>query len=111
MELTNMKMSPQEQKEYAQPTVATGDAPAYPWGLTLTLNDEAIEKLALPALPAVGRTMMLHARVSVTRVSQSEQQNEKRRDLELQITDMALEADAGETTASHETVLYGGVGS
>ena len=108
MELTSMKMSASEQKEYTQPTMATGpEAPLYPWGLCVTLDDDALGKLGLPALPAVGQTMMLHARVEVVRVSVSENQDEKQRDMELQITAMALEADAGEKKMDAETALYG----
>jgi hypothetical protein len=109
MELKSMKMSPAEQKEYAQPSLVTGpDAPSYPWGLCLTVDDDALEKLGLPALPTVGQTMMLMASVEVKSVSASQRGDELYRSLELQITDMALEPSAAAKKQDTAEVLYGG---
>lgn len=104
MELKSMKMSDEEAAK-GEPC-AVVDPPAYPYGLSITLNDETITKLGLAALPAAGQKMMLHARVEVTSVSQYEQKdNDKERSIGLQITDMAVEADRGEADAA--TVMYG----
>lgn len=106
MELTSMKMSSEEQKEYPQPCLANGsDAPLYPWGLQLHLDEDELAKLALPALPTVGQTMLLHARVEVKSVSQTQSQTEVHRGLQLQITDMALEHYS--LRRSTEEVMYG----
>lgn len=82
------------------------DAPAYPYGLEITLDTEALEKLGLKkALPEVGATMTLTASVDVTRVSESESQGgEATCSVSLQITEMALAAKA--TRKSDADVLY-----
>lgn len=103
MELKSMKLSAVEVKEMMEPTAM--EEPRYPWGLRITLDNEALQKLDLLAMPAVGESLMLHARVHVCRVSKSEVEGEeKRRDLELQITDLALEADHEES--NHAQRLY-----
>lgn len=103
MEMKNMKMSSQEQKQMNESM--TVYKPEYPWGLCLHLNEEAIDKLGLPALPGVGEAMMLHARVMVNSVSMNESQNGKNRSLELQITDMGLGAEEKKSDAAE--ALYG----
>lgn len=103
MELKNMKMTSDERSEMKSSIPV--DAPNYPYGLCLHLEDAAIEKLGLPALPAAEQTMMLHARVKVERVSSSETAEGKNRSLSLQITDMALVAD--EEKKDPAKTLYG----
>ncbi len=100
-----MKLSPEEsQEQYG--VSAVSNAPEYPYGLTITLDEEAIEKLSLMALPQVGQTMMLMARVKVVSVSQRDtEQDGKDRSVSLQITDMELGADKKET--DHSSALYG----
>lgn len=102
--LINMELSPEQAKEYSQPD--PGDAPKYPWGLELRLEDEQLKKLGITALPAVGAALQLTARVEVTSISQNDSQSGgERRCLSLQVTDMALGADTSGTPAS--TQLYG----
>lgn len=85
---------------------AEGDKPAYPWGLTLNLNDEVLTKLGLTELPSVGANMRLEARVRVTSVSQHErEQDDKDRRVSLQITAMALRSDTDR--ASQAERLFG----
>jgi hypothetical protein len=102
-ELTSMKLSKAEQKEAAQPAMT--DGPAYPYGLTVNLEDDALEMLEMKTLPKVGATLMLYARVKVTSVSSYEAGEAKRRSVSLQITDLCLEADKGGKDA--DTKLYG----
>lgn len=87
--LINMEMSKKEAKEYTQPEPS--DAPKYPWGLCINLNDDSLEKLGLDKLPSVETevTIIAKAVVSSTRESQT-QGGETERSLELQITDMKL---------------------
>ena len=104
MELKNMKMSDEESKEYDGSVVAS--KPEYPYGLQITLNDDAIDKLGLPALPQVGSTMIITARVEVCSVSQYERQDQdKERSVSLQITDMALGPDQKPSNPGEK--LYG----
>lgn len=48
--LINMKMDSEEAKEMTSPQQA--DAPKYPWGLQINLDDKAMEKLGLGKLSA-----------------------------------------------------------
>lgn len=104
--MVNMKMSAEEAaEEYGVAPAQAGDAPEYPYGLTLSLCDESLQKLGLSTLPAVGATMTLHAVVTVTSVSQNETQSGGvDRCVGLQITDMDLTGPARDLAAS----LYGG---
>lgn len=109
-DLANMKMSPKEAKEWAQPTAA--DAPEYPYGLCISLDEDGMAKLGMDNPPPVGAKLTLQAIVVVTSASAYQTQGEgPERRVELQITDMALGA-AGETadqrSAKAATKLYGG---
>lgn len=101
MELANMQMSPEAAKEYAGGIAADpGNAPKYPYGLCICLNDDSLKKLGISDLPAVGGTFMVMAQVTVSSVRSSQQQDgDKERSVDLQITDMALEAPPKEINA------------
>lgn len=99
-----MKMSAGEAKGYASPSVAMDDAPRYPYGLCINLGDDGIDKLGLVALPEVGSTLMIQARVQVVAVRMNQRQDELDRNLELQITDMAIGPDTSKP--STEERLY-----
>lgn len=89
--MVNMQMSKEAAAEYSGATPSADNAPKYPYGLCLCLNDDAMKKLGLTTLPAVGSKMTLSAVVVVTSVGSSQQQDgdaEVRADL--QITDMEL---------------------
>lgn len=104
MALVNMQMSAEEAKEQTNPTPE--DAPKYPWGLSLDLDDDALAKLGITDLPAVGTQMSLQAVVTVTRTGAYQTQGaEMESCLGLQITDMALTPAARASTAQR---LYGG---
>ena len=106
MALTNMKMSADEAKEYTTGGEIAGDAPQYPYGLCIRLDDDAIEKLGLTMLPAVGTEMMVMAKVFVKSTSaHSSQGGEDHKDVELQITDLELGPASGASGAAQ--ALYG----
>lgn len=91
MKMVSMENDAAEAKEASMPTLA--DAPKYPYGLKISLNNDSIEKLGIPAMPAVGKKMMLHAMVEVCCVSEYDsKEGGKNSSMELQITEMALEA-------------------
>lgn len=70
MKLVSMKVSAAERTKRTEP--ASADQPAYPWGLSLTLDRETLEKLGLDDnLPEPGSTMRLEAKVNVTGVSEN----------------------------------------
>lgn len=85
--------------------------PSYPWGLQLNLDEETLQKLGLVALPRVGKTLMLAARVSVTSVSENESQDkdgdaETNRSVGLQITHLVLLPDSEKKDAA--AAIYDG---
>lgn len=105
--MMNMKMSPKEAKELTNPTPA--DAPQYPYGLSISLDEEAMQKLGITALPKVGESMQLVARVEVCSTSQySTQGGEQESNLSLQITDMELAPEQQKQDSA--SVLYGNSG-
>lgn len=104
MALVNMKMSPEEAKEeYGVPD--TGNAPEYPYGLTLSLCDESMAQLGMTSLPAVGSKVMITAMATVTSTSSdSRQDGDTEQRVGLQITDMEVKAGEGKSAAD---TLYG----
>lgn len=100
--MINMQMSKEEAKEYTNPEPA--DAPKYPWGLCISLDDDSLTKLGMTAPPAVGTQMQVTALVTVTSCGMNQTQGgEAESRCELQITDMELSGAARPDTAS---VLY-----
>ncbi|HXF44855.1 MAG TPA: hypothetical protein VNK91_01935 [Burkholderiaceae bacterium] len=90
MDLKNMQLSKAESETMLSPSKPS-DGPRYPYGLQLHLTTEVLDKLALAGLPEVGATVMVHARATVVSVSQREEQDgDKQKTCELQITDLAL---------------------
>lgn len=70
-------------------------APDYPWGLTLNLGADELEKLGLAKMPALGTEIVITAKVKVTRCEESayEGPNGKEtesRSLTLQVTDIGM---------------------
>lgn len=90
MTMTSMKMDAAEAKEYGGGAPSTSDMPAYPYGLCISLNDDAMRKLGM-GLPTVGGKMLVTALVDV--VSAGSEQTEgggTKTRAELQITDMEV---------------------
>lgn len=101
--MKNMKLSETEQKEYAQPSMMSG-APLYPWGLSITLDDESLKKLGLKNLPSLDEVVEFRCKAQVTSIhSRKEGNDEDDSCVQLQITDMEV-IDSGKDTA---TKLYG----
>lgn len=94
-ELVNMKIDPKEREEKYKES-ALVDRPIYPYGLSLNLDDDVMEKLGLASLPAAGDTLTLTAVVTVTNVSENSYADAKGgkaktcQSMSLQITDMGL---------------------
>lgn len=67
------------------------DGDVYPYGLTVRLEDESMEKLALKSLPKTGSKMILMAEVTITSTeSRDSEEGGKRESMSLQITAMEL---------------------
>lgn len=89
-QLTSVKLTKSEAKKRNSP-MATSSAPSYPWGLSLTLEDEALKKLKLATLPTVGSEIYFVACAKVTRAEQSHSEGGKlSRSVSLQVTELAL---------------------
>jgi hypothetical protein len=85
--------------------------PRYPWGLSISLDNESLEKLGIE-MPKVGAAMTLTARVTVTSCSARQYDRdgkaEMQRDCSLQITDMALETGGDSEDEGAADALYDG---
>lgn len=105
--MVNMKMSREEATEQMEPKA--DDAPQYPWGLCLDLDDDALAKLGITGdLPPVGTQLSVQALVTVTRTGAYQTQGqEKESSLGLQITDMEI-GPAPETSAAAKSLYSGG---
>ena len=104
--MINMKLTREESDQAVAIDTKPGDGPAYPWGLCIHLDTETLEKLGFTEPPAVGSTLVLQARVTVTSVGMNQQQDgDKEQRAELQITDMELSTEAAKPDAA--TVLFG----
>ncbi len=104
MAMVNMKMDPEEAKEQVTPEV--GDAPQYPYGLELRLDDKSLAKLGMTSPPAVGTEMSITARVVVSSASQYQTQGgEAEASSCWQITDM--EASSVSAKGDKAQALYG----
>ena len=104
MKLKNMKQSRVEKTAIEGPSEPS--KPSYPYGLTLSLDNESLKKLGITKLPDVGSTLMVWARATVESVSEHESTEDKkpRRNISLQLTDMAIGDDGDKPSAS--SVLY-----
>lgn len=89
MALVSMKMDKEEAKESTQPVES--DAPKYPYGLELRLDDKALEKMGITKPPEVGASMTITAKVVVTSASSYQTQGgEAEASSCWQITDMEV---------------------
>lgn len=70
---------------------ARQDAPEYPYGLRITLNDETLKKLFMNQMPEVGSELSMEATVKVVSVSEDpENGGKENRSVGLQITELGL---------------------
>lgn len=103
--MVNMKMSADERKEYLGEATAS-EGPTYPYGLCINLDDDALKKLGLTEMPAVGTEVMVMAKAVVKGTSAHARDGEMdHRSVEMQITDMELGPVASATSAAD--ALYG----
>lgn len=101
-ELVNLRLAPDSDAMTAE---AAPEAPDYPWGLRLDLDQDTLAKLALGELPEVGAGFVMEARAVVVAVGENQEAGEPvRRHLALQITDLAL----APPPRPHADKLFGG---
>lgn len=90
-ELKSMKIEPSDAEKLYGPQTVMSEQPKYPYGLVITLDNTAVEKLGID-LPKVGEKMMIEAKVEVLRVSAEDTKDGMKKDVQLQITDLCIEA-------------------
>ena len=97
--MVDMAMTPKERAENA-PVMPTSeyDGPKYPWGLSISLDEDALEKLEVDFESIeVGETYHLFVLAKVTAKSNSERESgEPRKCVEMQITHMGAESEDAE---------------
>lgn len=104
MSLVNMKMSQEERGEYNGEIKMA--EPAYPYGLSIDLDDGSMEKLGITALPKVGTEMMITAKVVVKSVSSNQYEgSDAESRMCLQITDMEIGGESKKQDKAQS--LYG----
>lgn len=102
--MIDMSMSAEEAKE--QYGNDTKDAPKYPYGLRISLNDDDLAKLGITSLPAVGTKMVITCQTEVCSTGVYEDQSkEKEASMSLQIQAMEIGEDKDSSDAA--TLLYG----
>lgn len=92
----SMKMSKKDRDALMPRAMKASEGPKYPWGLTLRLDDTALDKLGMKDLPAIGKECQLVGVGRVVSVSQRETAGGKHRDVEIQVEKLALEHDDNE---------------
>lgn len=72
------------------------EKPIYPYGTCLYLEEDTLAALGIKEMPTVGTQIPIQAVAKVTGTSEREFEGGTRKTLDLQITSMAFEPDAGE---------------
>jgi hypothetical protein len=92
--MKSLKLTKEEAKaqyDCCPSTDGSEDGPRYPWGTSLCLGTEALEKLGLGLLP-VGTEVLVTARAVITgNSSRQRQSGEKTEDMDIQLTAMDVE--------------------
>lgn len=99
VKLVSMKIDPKKIEERMKPsTVIADDAPVYPYGLRVNLDEDSLDALGMKTMPKVGEELYLGANVKIVSVSDNEHTSEdggthRHRSVELQIMEMGLGGD------------------
>ncbi len=106
IKLKDMSLTRTEKDEMKETAIAP-EVPRFPWGLSVRLEEESIEKLGLEDLPAPGKSMNMVAVVRVESASVHVSDSGKKRNLTLQITDLGLGSVATSEPESSEPKTIG----
>lgn len=99
--MVDMRKTPAEVEEDSIPSAA--DQPAYPYGLSISLCQDELEKLGLDHTDfEVGDLVHFHAMSVVTSVSSSQNEGGNTCRVELQITHLSAEDEAEEDEENEE---------
>lgn len=105
--LISMENTAQEaQAQNGLPQAA--DAPKYPWGLEICLNDDSLDKLGVKTLPAVGTEVTIVAKATVSSTSERATEADGAcASMSLQITDMQVDGLDADLFGRAADMLYG----
>lgn len=78
------------------------DGNPYPYGMTLSMNTETLDKLKIKTLPVVGSVLTLQIKVTVESVRSEAGSNGEKRSMELQVTDLDMGGAAKEEAAKDD---------
>ena len=105
MALSSMKRDAQSARQAETAIAAEVEAPEYPWGLTVTLEEEELKRVGIKDTYEAGEVLELWARVTVKSFTEEDPETQgTQRRLELQMTDMELK-EPGKQGAADK--LYG----
>lgn len=111
MKIVSMERTEAEKKAAEKRyTEAAPSGPDYPWGLSINLGKDELEKLGITDLPEVGDEFHIYGVACVTRVSQSASEGgEDSKGVELQLTHLGVmhDDDADENFSKAAAKLYG----
>lgn len=99
--MVDMKRTPAEKVEAAAPPMPQ-EAPDYPYGLCICLDQECLDKLELDSDCEVGDTIHLVAFAKVKACSEEVVNGERKCRIDLQITDLAVEDEDEEGEQAEE---------
>ena len=104
--MVDMALTPKEaEEEYSAPAYDSSKGPKYPWGLSIRLTQEELDKLGLSASDVeVGDVVEICGLAKVTSVSSSETQEGANSCVELQIIALSSEDDDDDDEEAAEPV-------
>lgn len=108
--LVNLKMTASEQKKQMAPIATQSDGDRYPYGLSIALDSDTIDKLDVDDDLTAGDTVVLLGKATVRSVSTSDSESGKSRTVSLQITDLCLETGEETDLGAVAARLYDGKG-
>lgn len=104
--MVSLKMTAKQSSEYGTLCApGGGDAPVYPYGTELRLEDEQLALLGITALPPVGTKFAIIGIGEVIDTSARENKDGKENCMSLQITDLQLDA-TGESFSDKANNFY-----
>jgi hypothetical protein len=106
MRLVDMSITQEEAKEQMTLSEKPGDAPKYPYGLRLCLNEEALSKLGIQTMPIGTKVSVMATATVVSMSAYQEVDGDNRRSLDIQIESLGLESQGGNSFEQLADKLY-----
>jgi len=105
--MKSLKLTPEEaEKQGGVCCDETEDGgPKYPWGTSLCLGTEAMDKLGVGLMP-VGTEVIIIAKARVTGTSSRERQSGMSQDMDIQLTAMEITAAQADSMGKSAARLY-----